>query len=336
MAQERKEDFAVSAEPRAIFLEGEVTSLVEPDLMNAYERSGGSAVALDLSRTESLDISGVNTLVKLVVRAQGDGVRLTARGLSPALREVFASTRIDEAIPSGPRSSDGQAALPGWAVPTQGLKVSPVPEGAINLNIDGRRPAGPIQGFGHLWEKTYRVALPGIGKTPAEVVRAMKENFPALQPERNRFFPSPAGIAPGEIVIINARTPAGLIVTGVWVLQADDLSFTFMAPEGHPESGWVSFTAFEDQGVVTAQIQGFARSSDPVYEAAFVLMGAREQETIWRHVLTSLARHFGVEGRVTVRKTCVACDYQWDRALNILKNAQMMTMVHTVRGMAGL
>jgi hypothetical protein len=27
----------------------------------------------------------------------------------------------------------------------------------------------------------------------------------------------------------------------------------------------------------------------------FELMGSREQEGIWRHVLASLARHFGIE-----------------------------------------
>lgn len=43
-----------------------------------------------------------------------------------------------------------------WAAPTQGLKVSDIPSGALNLNVEGRLVAGPLQGFGQLWQKTYR------------------------------------------------------------------------------------------------------------------------------------------------------------------------------------
>jgi anti-anti-sigma regulatory factor len=332
---------AIRTEPGTIFLEGKVSSAAWPDLMKSYVRSVGQGpVTLDFSGMESLEVPGLNALVRLAAAVKGQGGNLAARGLSPEFREVFASSRIDEAIPVGESSSgrEGREIPAGWpwARPTMGLRVSSVPEGAFNLNIDGRRPAGPIQGFGRLWDKTYRVALPGIGRSPAEVVRDVKEHFPGFQPEKNRFYPSPAGIAPGEVVIINANTPGGLLCTGVWVLHADDLSFTLMAPEGHPEAGWVSFTAFEEQGVVTAQIQGFARASDPLYEMAFVLMGSKEQEGIWMHVLGSLARHYGVASPPVMEKTCVGCDYQWDHAGNILYNAQIMTMMHTFRKIVGL
>ena len=40
------------------------------------------------------------------------------------------------------------------------LTVAAVPEGAINLNVEGRRLTSPIQGFGKMWQKTYQVAIP--------------------------------------------------------------------------------------------------------------------------------------------------------------------------------
>jgi hypothetical protein len=57
------------------------------------------------------------------------------------------------------------------------LEVSDVPEGAANVNVQGRREVGALQGFGQLWQKTYRVRLAGIETTPEEVVRIWKEHF---------------------------------------------------------------------------------------------------------------------------------------------------------------
>ena len=47
-----------------------------------------------------------------------------------------------------------------WAKAVSTLNVADVPEGAVNLNVEGRRLASPIQGFGKMWQKTYQVRLP--------------------------------------------------------------------------------------------------------------------------------------------------------------------------------
>ena len=44
-----------------------------------------------------------------------------------------------------------------WARRVEKLEVSEVPSGAINLNVHGRHEVGALQGFGPLWQKTYRV-----------------------------------------------------------------------------------------------------------------------------------------------------------------------------------
>lgn len=220
-----------------------------------------------------------------------------------------------------------------WAGRIETLRVADVPAGAMNINVEGRRVVGPLQGFGALWQKTYQVRLRGEGLTPAEVVRVWKERFPEFQPPQNRFYPPVAGVAPGEVVLINASLQGLAVGTGVMVLYADDESFTLMTPQGHPESGWVTFSAFadeEDERAIVAQVQSMARANDPIYELAFRVIGSKEQEKIWMHVLSSLAAHFGCEQQASLSKTCVDPRLQWRQAANIWHNAAMRSMLYTL------
>lgn len=90
-------------QPTAVVLEmgAEVTSASERDLQRAFELClAGSAevVALDFRRMEYLNSGGVGQLATLIVRAARSGRRLVAFGLSELHREIFALTRLDEAI----------------------------------------------------------------------------------------------------------------------------------------------------------------------------------------------------------------------------------------------
>jgi hypothetical protein len=226
-----------------------------------------------------------------------------------------------------PRDADN------WAQSGVGLKVAQVPAGAVNINVDGRRVVGPLQGFGALWQKTYQVRLRRDDLTPNEVIRVWKERFPAFQPPQNRFYPSVAGVAPGEVVLINASLQGLSVGTGVMVLYADDESFTLMTPQGHPESGWVTFSAFQDEeaeGMIVAQVQSMARANDPMYELGFRFGASRMQEQIWTHVLTSLAAHFECDQDVSLSKTCVDPKLQWSLAGNIWHNAAIRSMLYTL------
>ena len=217
-----------------------------------------------------------------------------------------------------------------WATPVEHLKVSATPGGALNLNVEGRETLSPLKGFGQLWQKTYQVKLSGADVQPTEVVRVWKEHFPEFQPPANRFYPSVAGVKPGEVVLINAMTPGGPVSTGVMVMYSDDESFTLMTPQGHPESGWVTFSAFEEDGCTVAQVQSLARANDPFYEIAFRVAGSSLQESIWRHVLVSLAKYYKVDPHVELVKACVDPRLQWSEIGNIRHNAQMHTAIYTV------
>jgi hypothetical protein len=243
-------------------------------------------------------------------------------------------TNAPEDLDKPSRALDGREAT--WAAPVSKLKISEVPAGATNINVEGRQVVGALQGFGQLWQKTYKVRLPGITISPAEVMNIWKANFPKFQPPENRFFPSMAGIAPGEVVFIEGKVPAlpGTpnilpVATGVLVLYVDDESFTVMTPEGHPESGWNTFSVFMESGGLVAQVQSMGRATDPLYEIYFRYLGSSaQQEAAWTHVLTSLAAHLGVRGQVTMTKTLIDSKVQWNQAKNVFKNAGFVTVLY--------
>ena len=190
--------------------------------------------------------------------------------------------------------------------------------------------SGPLQGFGQLWQKTFILRLSGLDVTPQEVVKTWKENFPRFHAKENRFYPSPGGIKPGEVLLINAMTPGGPVSTGMLVLYVDDEAFTLMTPEGHPESGWVTFSAYEQDGATVAQVQTMARANDPIYELAFMALGSKLQDSIWESVLLTLGKHYGLEGFVQAQKICLDPKRQWSRARNVIHNAQVRTILYAI------
>jgi len=342
-------------------LRGEITALSEDALMQAYNQACSdrcSSLVLDFGGMKHMNSGGASLLVKLSVEARRRRQRLAAIGLSRRYVEVFSLARLDRAFPihgsvaealsqlgdskpgdgaeteamdsSRQPEADEARAAAHWAPLVSKLRVPDMPAEATNLNVEGRRAVGPVEGFGQMWQKTYRLRLGGAVTTPAQAIEVLKNNFPGFQPHQNRFYPSAAGIQPGEIVLINSSTPGGPVATGVLVLYADDESFTLMTPQGHPESGWVTFSASDEDGCVVTQIQGLARGSDPVYEMAFRLVGSKFQERIWRHVLGSMATHLGVEGTVDVQKECIDARLQCSEVGNLWHNAQIRTVLYVV------
>jgi len=97
-----------------------------------------------------------------------------------------------------------------WALPVSKLKTEDISSEAINLNVNGRRLTGPIKGFGQMWQKTYKVRLPGVSLTPHEIVDVWRKNFGSYWPKENKFYGSVIGIAPGEVAVLNLAGPGGI------------------------------------------------------------------------------------------------------------------------------
>ncbi len=102
-------------------------------------------------------------------------------------------------------SSDKHSRDEAYWAQTSTLKVSKVPTGALNLNVEGRQLLGPLQGFGQLWQKTFRIRLNGVSVKSTEVIKVWKDNFPKFWPKWSRYYVPLAGIAPGEVTLINSN-----------------------------------------------------------------------------------------------------------------------------------
>lgn len=215
---------------------------------------------------------------------------------------------------------------PHW-MHTSTLHTSHVPTGVLNLNVDGRQAVGPLQGFGPLWQRTYSLTLPETTLTPIEIMSVWKAHFPSFLPPKQRFYPLMNSLEPGQVILINGSS--GLPVsTGIMVLYADEETFTLMTPQGHPESGWNTFSVSSENGCVICQIQSLARANDPLYELGFRLLGSNVQEHIWLHVLNALATHLHMSGQIQTSKVCIDPHVQWSQAKNIWHNAAIRTVFY--------
>lgn len=217
-----------------------------------------------------------------------------------------------------------------WAEQAAVFRVTNVPTGALNINVDGRQGLSPLQGFGQMWQKTYRVRLIGATITPTEVIKAWKENFPTFWPKGNRFHAPLTGIRPGEVALINMAIPGGIpLSTGVMVLYADEESFTFMTPQGHTFSGWITFSSYEEENCTVVQAQVLMRSYDPIYEFGFRFLGASKTEDVfWQRTMRSLATYFHIDAEVETLVVCIDPKTQWSQFWNIRYNSAIRTTIY--------
>jgi hypothetical protein len=205
-----------------------------------------------------------------------------------------------------------------WAKAVSRLTVSNVPEGAVNVNVTGKRLAGPVQGFGKMWQKTYQARLPRDAVSPQALIATWKERFPDFWPEGARFYAPLTGIAPGEVALLNLTVAGAMkLSTGVMVLYADEESFTLMTPQGHMFAGWITFSATEHDGVTVAQAQVLMRASDPIFELGLALGGHHQEDLFWTQTLRAVAASFGQDVDVAAHVVCVDKRRQWSRWTNV-------------------
>jgi pyruvate/2-oxoglutarate dehydrogenase complex dihydrolipoamide dehydrogenase (E3) component/anti-anti-sigma regulatory factor len=329
------------------------------EVMSGKDGKRTRSVILDFCNVTRINGLGADMLVKLCARSAMNGWTVSAFGLPDGMGDIFKVSELDQAMeifrderealaaagiagpnPPPARCSDiSPVNIGNWAKPVAALSVPGGIKGARKLNVNGLRAVGPVNGFGKLWQRIFRLYIKGETITPEQAIAALKQNFPSFQPSFNRFYPSPAGIVPGEIVLIDSMTPGGPISTGVMTLYADNLSFTFCCPQGHPESGFVTFSAHEVPGRTIVQVLGLARANDPLYEMAFRLMGSTIQGRIWVHLLGSLAAYLGVPANIVTYDLCIDQDLRWSQAKNLWYNAQIRTTlaepVHLLKKIIG-
>jgi hypothetical protein len=238
-----------------------------------------------------------------------------------------------------PQPENRKSRQDNWAAPVSRLKVSDLPENAVNLNVHGRHVTSPLNGFGQMWQKTFRIRFSGAQVPPREVIQVWREKFPSFWPENNYFYAAKGFIEPGEVAVLNLAGPGGMtapggqpmISTGIYVIYADEESFSFLTPEGHMFAGMNTFSAFVEDGVTVVQIQALIRSSDPLYELTFRLgLGHSMEDDFWKQTLLNLAAHFNASGEPTLERVLVDSRLQWSKAKNIWQNAAIRTTLYLI------
>jgi hypothetical protein len=219
-----------------------------------------------------------------------------------------------------------------WARPVDRLSAGVT--GMKDDAVTGKRVSGPLQGFGQLWQKTFTVRIEGVEITPEAVVATWKEHFPEYWPKGQRFYAPLSGIAPGEVALLEISPLPGAPVklsTGVLVLYADDESFTFMTPEGHTLSAWITFSARREGNVTVAQAQALERPSDPLDDLAYKLGGNHQNNKFWQATLRNLATSLGVATpTVETQIVCIDRNRQWRQWRNVRNSATIRSARRTL------
>lgn len=220
-----------------------------------------------------------------------------------------------------------------WAKPVDRLSAAGA-VGATDDAVTGKRVSGPLQGFGQLWQKSFSVRLDGADISPTDLIAHWKAEFPTFWPKGQRFYAPLSGIAPGEVALLEIEPLPGAPVrlsTGVLVLYADDESFTFMTPEGHTLSAWITFSAERDGDVTIARAQALERPSDPFDELAYMLIGNRQNDKFWEATMRNLASSVGVASPVVDTKAvCIDKNRQWRYWRNVRNSATIRSMRRTL------
>lgn len=236
---------------------------------------------------------------------------------SPDQREL---TEKQATVPS-PRDASN------WATKVERLAVDP-DRAKAGFNVAGRRLTGPQQGFGRLRQRTYTVDV-GSDVAPQQVIGVWKADFGSFWPKGNVFQGALVGITPGDVAPIAVNAAVGMkLSTGVFVLYSDDVSFTFMTPEGHMFASWITFAAEHREGRTLLQVQLLLRTSDPLFELAFPIMKVME-DRFWTQTLANVARSVGVADPVVTEHTTIVDRRRiWKNCGNLWHNAGIRSVLH--------
>jgi len=238
------------------------------------------------------------------------------------------------AAPAAPLPRDAGS----WAAKIDRL---PVASGdSPGRNVAGRRLTGPVQGFGKMWRKTYWINV-SANISPQTVITEWKKHFGEFWPAGNRFKGPLTGLGPGDVALLDVSVGGGVrLSTGVFVLYADEESFTLMTPEGHMFAGWITFSSERTGGAsalgaspgasTVIQTQVLMRANDPLYELAMSLGGHRKEDQFWVQTMTALARYLGaLPATVHTRTVCIDRRRQWGNFGSIRQNSMVRSMLHS-------
>ena len=188
-----------------------------------------------------------------------------------------------------------------------------------------------MQGFGKMWQKTYRMSA-GSAIEPEAAIATWRQHFPEFWPQGNRFAGALTGINPGDVALLDLAIGGGVkLSTGVFVLYADAESFTLMTPQGHMFAGWITFSAEREGDQTMVQAQVLMRANDPIYEIGMTWAGTPRKTSSGRpRSPRSASGSACPTRRCTPTRTCVDSKRQWRHARNIWHNSAVRSVLQTI------
>jgi Domain of unknown function (DUF1990) len=193
------------------------------------------------------------------------------------------------------------------------------------FNVEGRRVAGPQQGFGRLYDRTFAIDL-GDAVTPEELISDWRAHFGDFWPKSATFYGSITSIQAGDVAPLTASG----VTTGVLVIYADDTSFSYMTPEGHMFAGMITFSARHEESGTVAEIRMLVRPADALWVMVWPV-GRGMEGKFWKGTLTNLAASRGVTGiAATETTTCVDQRVLWKNWRNVFHNGAVSTVFHAL------
>ena len=240
-----------------------------------------------------------------------------------ASAEQIGLSAREAAAPPAPRNAAS------WAKKVERLEVDQR-DGVRGTNVAGRRLTGPVQGFGKMWQKSYRMKA-GSQIQPEDAIATWKAHFPEFWPKGNRFAGALTGINPGDVALLDLAIGGGVkLSTGVFVLYADAESFTLMTPQGHMFAGWITFSAEREGDDTIVQALVLMRANDPIYELGMTFGGHKKEDKFWAATMVALGNRLGVpDPAVETTSICVDSKRQWRHARNIWHNSALRSVLQT-------
>ena len=211
--------------------------------------------------------------------------------------------------------------------------TAPAPPSASSLSSNGRSTTSCSNNERANASSVTRFAVSVSTTRPCASAISCATSWSISSAVRSLYAPL-AGITPGEVALLDLTPVPGAPVrmsTGVMVLYADDESFTFMTPEGHTLSAWITFSAYRDADMTVIQAQALERTSDPFDELAYVFGASKLNDRFWEETVANVARAMGAaDPKVDIQAVCIDKRRQWRRAGNVRNSATLRTARDTL------
>jgi hypothetical protein len=136
-----------------------------------------------------------------------------------------------------------------------------------------RPDEGPpsIEGVGHVWRRTFHVAIDDVVVQPHQAFAAWR------------------------------AASAGLLPVGSELSAGEDTA-TFMLPDGSSHHGTITASAISADGQVIVELTLVTRAREPRTELALVLGRAHDDDFVWTRTLRAMATELASAAAVTTSR----------------------------------